>query len=100
MSRLPWAQTLVSLLFFCRLHWFSVCLMACLHCVRRMYPTGWNSDDGRDSALEYRLSILHASQDDSGEFTCTTPTRHTHAVTIEVKGMHRTTTRARHLTSN
>ena len=54
--------------------------------MRRVYPTGWNSEDGRDSALEYRLSILHASPDDSGEFTCTTPTRHTHSVHIEVKG--------------
>ncbi|XP_034243418.1 uncharacterized protein LOC117646517 isoform X1 [Thrips palmi] len=54
---------------------------------QKVYPTGWNSEDGRDSALEYRLSILHASQDDSGEFTCTTPTRHTHAVTIEVKAV-------------
>ncbi|XP_052123223.1 uncharacterized protein LOC113209590 isoform X3 [Frankliniella occidentalis] len=54
---------------------------------QKIYPTGWNSEDGRDSALEYRLSILHASQDDSGEFTCTTPTRHTHSVTIEVKAV-------------
>jgi hypothetical protein len=27
----------------------------------------------RDSTLEYRLSIYHATIGDTGEFTCTTP---------------------------
>lgn len=53
----------------------------------RKYPEGWTTDPGRDSQLEYRLSIYHASRDDSGVFTCVTPTRHTHAVEILVKGM-------------
>jgi hypothetical protein len=53
----------------------------------RKYPEGWTTDPGRDSQLEYRLSIYHASRDDSGMFTCVTPTRHTHAVEIIVKGM-------------
>ncbi|XP_039298453.1 sushi, von Willebrand factor type A, EGF and pentraxin domain-containing protein 1 isoform X2 [Nilaparvata lugens] len=54
----------------------------------RKYPEGWSSDPGRDSQLEYRLSIFHASRDDSGTFTCITPTRHTHSVEIEVKAVH------------
>jgi hypothetical protein len=54
----------------------------------RKYPEGWTTDPGRDSQLEYRLSIYHASRDDSGVFTCVTPTRHTHAVEILVKGIY------------
>ncbi|XP_068084486.1 sushi, von Willebrand factor type A, EGF and pentraxin domain-containing protein 1 [Anabrus simplex] len=54
----------------------------------RKYPEGWTTDPGRDSQLEYRLSIYHASRDDSGIFTCVTPTRHTHAVEIIVKAVH------------
>uniref|UniRef100_A0A1B6MNE1 Sushi, von Willebrand factor type A, EGF and pentraxin domain-containing protein 1 n=3 Tax=Cicadellinae TaxID=33370 RepID=A0A1B6MNE1_9HEMI len=54
----------------------------------RKYPEGWSSDPGRDSQLEYRLSIFHASRDDSGTFTCITPTRHTHSVEIQVKAVH------------
>lgn len=52
----------------------------------RKYPEGWSTDPGRDSQLEYRLSIFHASKDDSGLFTCITPARYTHSVEIEVKG--------------
>ncbi|GLH01645.1 CSON007528 protein, partial [Gryllus bimaculatus] len=48
----------------------------------KKYPEGWTTDPGRDSQLEYRLSIYHAGRDDSGTFTCVTPTRHTHAVEI------------------
>lgn len=54
----------------------------------RKYPEGWSTDPGRDSQLEYRLSIYHAAKDDSGTFTCLTPTRHTHSVEIVVKGKH------------
>ncbi|XP_073987217.1 hig-anchoring scaffold protein isoform X2 [Rhodnius prolixus] len=54
----------------------------------RKYPEAWNTEPGRDSQLEYRLSILHASKDDSGTFTCITPTRHTHSVEIIVKAVH------------
>lgn len=53
----------------------------------RKYPEGWSTDPGRDSQLEYRLSIYHAAKDDSGTFTCVTPARHTHAVEIVVKRM-------------
>lgn len=53
----------------------------------RKYPEGWTTDPGRDSQLEYRLSIYHASKDDSGMFTCETPARHTHSVEIIVKGI-------------
>ncbi|XP_017775518.1 PREDICTED: CUB and sushi domain-containing protein 3 isoform X2 [Nicrophorus vespilloides] len=54
----------------------------------RKYPEGWTEDPGRDPQLEYRLSIYHASKDDSGTFTCVTPARHTHAVEIIVKAIH------------
>lgn len=54
----------------------------------RKYPEGWSTDPGRDSQLEYRLSIMHAAKDDSGLFTCVTPTRHTHAVEVVVKAVH------------
>ncbi|XP_074036911.1 hig-anchoring scaffold protein isoform X1 [Leptinotarsa decemlineata] len=54
----------------------------------RKYPEGWTTDPGRDSQLEYRLSILHAAKDDSGLFTCVTPARYTHSVEIEVKAVH------------
>ncbi|KAI4468144.1 complement component-related sushi domain-containing [Holotrichia oblita] len=54
----------------------------------RKYPEGWTADPGRDSQLEYRLSIYHASKDDSGVFTCETPARHTHSVEIIVKAVH------------
>jgi hypothetical protein len=53
----------------------------------RKYPQGWTADPGRDPQLEYRLSIYHASKDDSGVFTCVTPARYTHAVEIVVKGI-------------
>ncbi|XP_060533491.1 sushi, von Willebrand factor type A, EGF and pentraxin domain-containing protein 1 isoform X2 [Cylas formicarius] len=54
----------------------------------RKYPEGWTTDPGRDSQLEYRLSIFHASKDDSGLFTCVTPARYTHSVEIIVKAVH------------
>ncbi|XP_018896895.2 sushi, von Willebrand factor type A, EGF and pentraxin domain-containing protein 1 isoform X2 [Bemisia tabaci] len=54
----------------------------------RQYPEGWNADPGRDSQLEYRLSIFHASKDDSGVFTCETPTRHAHSIEIVVTAVH------------
>ncbi|XP_063237081.1 sushi, von Willebrand factor type A, EGF and pentraxin domain-containing protein 1 isoform X2 [Bacillus rossius redtenbacheri] len=54
----------------------------------RKYPEGWTTDPGRDPQLEYRLSVFHASRDDSGLFTCVTPTRHTHSVEIVVKAVH------------
>ncbi|KAL0277452.1 UNVERIFIED_CONTAM: hypothetical protein PYX00_004721 [Menopon gallinae] len=54
----------------------------------RKYPEGWSTDPGRDSQLEYRLSIIHASKDDSGLFTCVTPTRHTHSIDVVVSAVH------------
>ncbi|XP_065167243.1 CUB and sushi domain-containing protein 3-like isoform X3 [Atheta coriaria] len=54
----------------------------------RKYPEGWPEDPERDAQLEYRLSIFHASKDDSGTFTCVTPARHTHSVEIVVKAIH------------
>ncbi|KAI5725568.1 hypothetical protein M8J77_017209 [Diaphorina citri] len=54
----------------------------------RKYPEGWTSDPGRDAQLEYRLSIFHATKDDSGTYTCITPTRHTHSIEVVVKAVH------------
>lgn len=52
----------------------------------RQYPQSWSTDPNRDSGLEYRLSIFHASKEDSGVYTCVTPARHSHAIEIVVKG--------------
>ncbi|KAK9874005.1 hypothetical protein WA026_002356 [Henosepilachna vigintioctopunctata] len=54
----------------------------------RKYPEGWSTDPGRDSQLEYRLSILHASKDDSGTYTCVTPARYSHSIEVDVKAVH------------
>ncbi|KAG8189218.1 hypothetical protein JTE90_013750 [Oedothorax gibbosus] len=54
----------------------------------RKYPEGWTSEPGRDSQLEYRLTIYHAKTEDSGLFTCITPTGHQHAVEILVEAVH------------
>ncbi|CAH1127522.1 unnamed protein product [Ceutorhynchus assimilis] len=54
----------------------------------RKYPEGWTDDPGRDSQLEYRLSIFHAAKDDSGLFTCITPARYTHSIEVVVKAVH------------
>lgn len=53
----------------------------------RIYPEGWVKDEGRDSTLEYRLSVVHAVEDDSGIFTCQTPARHDHSVDLVVKAV-------------
>ncbi|XP_076260368.1 hig-anchoring scaffold protein isoform X2 [Rhynchophorus ferrugineus] len=54
----------------------------------RKYPEAWTTDPGRDSQLEYRLSIFHAAKDDSGLFTCVTPARYSHSVQIVVTAIH------------
>ncbi|XP_050294789.1 uncharacterized protein LOC126734965 isoform X2 [Anthonomus grandis grandis] len=54
----------------------------------RRYQEGWTEDPGRDSQLEYRLSIYHASKDDSGLFTCITPARYSHSIEVVVKAVH------------
>lgn len=54
----------------------------------RNYPEGWVTDEGRDNTLEYRLSIFHAVEDDSGIFTCQTPARHGHRVDVLVRAIH------------
>ena len=38
----------------------------------------------RDATLEYRLSIYHAKQSDSGLYTCNTPNNQSHSVEIIV----------------
>ncbi|KAF8794979.1 Locomotion-related protein Hikaru genki like protein [Argiope bruennichi] len=54
----------------------------------KKYPEGWTSEPGRDSQLEYRLTIYHAKTEDSGMFTCVTPMGHQHAVEIVVSAVH------------
>lgn len=53
----------------------------------RTYPEGWvtDADEGRDSSLEYRLSIIKATEEDSGIYTCQTPARHEHSIEVVVK---------------
>ncbi|XP_077534783.1 sushi, von Willebrand factor type A, EGF and pentraxin domain-containing protein 1-like isoform X3 [Haemaphysalis longicornis] len=54
----------------------------------RKYAEGWTTEPGRDSQLEYRLSIYHAKKDDSGRYTCVTPMGHKHSVDIVVSPVH------------
>ncbi|TDG44207.1 hypothetical protein AWZ03_009381 [Drosophila navojoa] len=53
------------------------------------YTEGWvtEADEGRDSTLEYRLSIFDAVADDTGIYSCMTPARHEHAVEVVVKAI-------------
>ena len=51
---------------------------------RENYPQGWAQGPGRDATLEYRLSIFQAEERDTGEFTCTTPTKQSHSINIIV----------------
>ncbi|XP_052851585.1 uncharacterized protein LOC128261770 isoform X2 [Drosophila gunungcola] len=53
------------------------------------YTEGWvtEADEGRDSTLEYRLSIVDAASDDSGFYSCMTPARHEHAVEVVVRAI-------------
>ncbi|CAH2986746.1 unnamed protein product [Chilo suppressalis] len=54
----------------------------------RKYPEGWTTDPGRDSQLEYRLSIMGAEKEDSGIYGCETPARQIHQVEIIVEDVH------------
>ncbi|KMY91033.1 uncharacterized protein LOC6732828 isoform X2 [Drosophila simulans] len=53
------------------------------------YTEGWvtEADEGRDSTLEYRLSIVDAASDDSGFYSCMTPARHEHTVEVVVRAI-------------
>ena len=51
---------------------------------RENYPQGWAQGPGRDATLEYRLSIFQAEERDTGEFTCTSPTKLSHSINIIV----------------
>lgn len=53
----------------------------------RNYTEGWVTEEGRDSTLEYRLSILDAVENDTGVYTCQTPARHDHSVHVIVKAI-------------
>ncbi|XP_050671196.1 uncharacterized protein LOC126969692 [Leptidea sinapis] len=54
----------------------------------RTYAEGWTTDPGRDSQLEYRLSIMDAVREDSGVYRCETPARQSHQVEIIVEDVH------------
>ncbi|CAB3232406.1 unnamed protein product [Arctia plantaginis] len=56
--------------------------------VDRKYQEGWTTDPGRDSALEFRLSIIGAEKEDSGIYRCETPARQSHQVEIIVEDVH------------
>ncbi|KAM3956627.1 LOW QUALITY PROTEIN: hig-anchoring scaffold protein, partial [Aphomia sociella] len=56
--------------------------------VESKYPEGWTTDPGRDSQLEYRLSIMGAVKEDSGIYRCETPARQSHQVEIIVEDVH------------
>ncbi|XP_072947913.1 sushi, von Willebrand factor type A, EGF and pentraxin domain-containing protein 1 [Epargyreus clarus] len=56
--------------------------------IERKYQEGWTDDPGRDSQLEYRLSILGAEKEDSGVYRCETPARQSHQVEIIVEDVH------------
>ncbi|CAG4983211.1 unnamed protein product [Parnassius apollo] len=54
----------------------------------RKYQEGWTTDPGRDSQLEYRISIIGAVKEDSGIYRCETPARQSHQVEIIVEDVH------------
>ncbi|ODN01859.1 Locomotion-related protein Hikaru genki [Orchesella cincta] len=52
----------------------------------RTYEEGWTDGiEHRDPTLEYRLTIDNADKNDSGIYSCSTPTRHSHQIHIIVK---------------
>ena len=50
-----------------------------------LFFQSWTSAPGRDSSLEYRLTIYHARTNDTGDFTCKTPFEQAHTIKIIVK---------------
>jgi len=52
---------------------------------QKSYLQGWAQEPMRDATLEYRLSIYHAKEGDSGLFTCSTPNNKSHSIDIFVK---------------
>jgi len=61
-------------------------MLLLLYLLCREYPEGWAAGEKRDSSLEYRLTIENAQSEDSGTYSCVTPTRHSHQIKIIVKG--------------
>jgi len=51
---------------------------------KKTYPQGWAQGYNRNSGLEYRLSIYHATEQDTGEYTCITPNNSTNTISIQV----------------
>jgi len=54
-------------------------------CSSRTYQVGWAEDPGRESTLEFRLTIDNAREGDTGAYTCITPSKHSHRIDIVVK---------------
>ena len=52
-----------------------------------LFLQGWTQAPGRNAQLEYRLSIYHARVNDTGTYTCTTPTGKRHTMKVEVKNV-------------
>eukprot|EP00095_Tigriopus_kingsejongensis_P012469 maker-scaffold323_size206388-snap-gene-0.11 protein:Tk12469 transcript:maker-scaffold323_size206388-snap-gene-0.11-mRNA-1 annotation:"von willebrand factor type egf and pentraxin domain-containing protein 1" len=51
----------------------------------RTYPQGWTQAPGRNAQLEYRLSIYHATDNDTGIYTCVAPNGNSHSIKVDVK---------------
>ncbi|XP_037789464.1 locomotion-related protein Hikaru genki-like [Penaeus monodon] len=49
------------------------------------YWTGWTTDAMRDPQLEYRLALYTTNVGDTGDYTCITPTGHSHTVAIDIR---------------
>ncbi|XP_042217249.1 complement factor H-like isoform X2 [Homarus americanus] len=49
------------------------------------YWTGWTTDALRNPQLEFRLALYTTHHGDSGDYTCVTPTGHSHTVTLDIR---------------
>ncbi|XP_068247282.1 sushi, von Willebrand factor type A, EGF and pentraxin domain-containing protein 1-like isoform X1 [Palaemon carinicauda] len=49
------------------------------------YWTGWSTDAMRNPQLEYRLALYTTHVGDSGNYTCTTPTGHSHSIYLDIR---------------
>lgn len=85
LAKLTWHSTVLACtMYICKytyLHDFNIIIRS-----DRTYPEGWTTDPGRDSSLEFRLSIINAVKEDSGIYRCETPARQSHQVEIIVEG--------------
>ena len=52
--------------------------------LNRKHQEGWVTDPRRNRQLEYRLTINRAKKEDEGTYTCSTPKKREHSVSIVV----------------